>query len=283
MKTYIKFIKIYLNFLSYIAPKYGGKVAIKIFQKVRIRKIKKREEDFYKKAKTFTLKQEVYSNSFSINYYELGNPNNHLVFLVHGWDSNAGSLSQFAFELAKTHYVISLDLPAHAYSKGTHTNLFECKTAFINLINHIQPKQKFSVIAHSFGAAVITYALAETNYHINKIVLLSANNKIKIIFDDYQKLIGFNDRIYLEVSKWIKRITNEELEDLILSEKAKKIKFNNFLIIHDKFDKVLPFKSATEIKEAIPKATLIPFEKIGHYRMLWNKEVLNETIRFIRK
>ena len=280
MKLYLKFIKIYLNFLSVVHPNYGGKIAIKIFQKVRIRKIKPKEEAFYQKAKAFLLENSTTKKEFK--YYELGNPQGKVIFLVHGWDSNAGSLSRFAFELANKNYrVISLDLPAHAHSEGTHTNLFICKDALISLINHIKPKEAFSIIGHSFGSAVAAYALAELNYPINKIVLLSANNVMRIIFDDYQKLIGFNDVIYHQVAKWVKNVIDEDLDSLVLSDKLKLINFNDLLIIHDKFDKVIPFPSATEIKEAIPKTKVIPFEKIGHYRMLWNDDVRKEVIQFI--
>ncbi len=278
MKFYLKLIKYYLNFLSVFTPKYGGKIAVRLFQKVRLREIKTREEPFYKNTQASILKV----NNQDMLFYELGNPKGNLIFLVHGWDSNAGSLSMFAFEFAKNNYrVISLDLPAHAKSQGTHTNLFECKDALIQLIKHVNPQQKFSIIGHSFGAAVTSYALAELDYKINKIVLLSANNIMKVIFDDYQKLVGFNDKIYNQVSLWTKQNFNQSLEELILSDKIKIIKYDELLIIHDKFDKVLPFKSALEIKEAIPTTKIIAFEKIGHYRMLWNKEVLKETIKFI--
>ncbi len=280
MKLYLKFIKYYLNFLSVVAPNYGGKIAIKIFQKVRIRKIKPKEELFYQKATHHSLKTE----QGNVQYYELGNPKGKLVVLVHGWDSNAGSLSQFAFKLADKNYrVISLDLPAHAHSEGTHTNLFICKDALINLIKHLNITGDFSIIGHSFGAAVSTYATAELNLPVNKMVLLSANNIMRVIFDDYQKLIGFNDIIYHQVANWVKNVIDEDLDSLVLTDKIKMINYGDLLIIHDKFDKVLPFESALEIKEVFPKATLIPFEKIGHYRMLWNEDVINETVKFIEK
>jgi len=282
MKLYLKLIKYYLNLFSYVAPKYAGKIAVKMFQKIRLRKIKPKEELFYQKAHSFSIKNKY--NNTAFKYYELGDPKGKLVFLIHGWDSNAGSLSQFAFELAKKEYrVISIDLPAHAYSKGTHTNLFICKDALVSLINHINPEEPFSIIGHSFGAAVATYAVAELDYPLNKIVLLSANNIMRTIFEDYQKFIGYNNIIHQEVCDWVKQTINDDLDSLVLSDKLKQINYNDLLIIHDKFDKVLPFDSALEIKEAIPNSKLIPFEKIGHYRMLWNEDVINETIKFINK
>lgn len=276
MNFSLKVIKYYLNFLTIFNSKYAGRIAVKLFQKIRIRKVKPKEEEFYEKAKKFTIKN---SNSVC---YELGNPKGKLVFLVHGWDSNAGSLSRFAFELATKNYrVISLDLPSHAYSKGTHTNLFECKDAVIKLINHINPKEPFDIFGHSFGAAVSVYSLSELNYSVNNIVLLSANNKMKQIFRDFQKMIGFNDKVYDQVAYWVKSIVHIDLENLILTDFIKKVAYKNLLVIHDKFDKILPFISALEIKEAFPETTLLSYEKIGHYRMLWNDDVVKKSIQFI--
>jgi len=106
---------------------------------------------------------------------------------------------------------------------------------------------------------------------------------MKTIFKDFQKFIGYNDIIHQEVCDWVKNTIDGDLDSLVLADNLKTIDYNDLLIIHDKFDKILPYQSAIEIKEAIPNATLIPFEKIGHYRMLWNDDVVRETINFIDK
>ncbi len=280
MKTYLKFIKYYLNLLSYIAPKYGGKIAVKIFQKVRIKKIKEIETDFYLKAKQFKIQRK---NAEELHCYEFGNPNGKLIFLVHGWNSNAGSLTRFAFEFAKKKYrVISFDLPAHANTKGTHTNLYDCKNAFKDLLQYINPKMPFHVISHSFGSAVIAFALSETNNKADKIILLSANNRLKEIFLEFQQFIGFNNTIFKHVAFWVKDIMKEDLSKMTIINRLKKVSFEEMLIIHDKSDKVIPYKNAIEIAKEINRVILKPFKKIGHYRMLWNKEVVNESLKFIQ-
>ncbi|MEE9350130.1 MAG: alpha/beta fold hydrolase [Flavobacteriaceae bacterium] len=281
MKLYLKFLKIYLNSLSYVFPKYGGKVAVRIFQKVRIKKIKRREQPFYEKAIKFNVKRETGED---LQCYEFGNPNGKLVFLVHGWNSNAGSLLQFVNALILNNYrIISLDLPGHALTKESNSNLYICKKSLQNLIEFIKPKDSFNIIGHSFGSAVLAYALSGTNYKVDNIVLLSANNKITEIFRDFQKLLGFNNRIFEQIEHWTKRIIKEDLSKMILSDKINNINFKKILIIHDKFDKVIPFHNATEIAGAIPNATLEAYEKIGHYRMLWNDDVVKKTITFIEK
>jgi len=282
MKIYLKFIKAYLNFLSVVAPKYGGKIAVNMFQKVRIKKIKEKELDFYNKSIHFRVKRV---GEEDLHCYEFGSKNKKVVFLIHGWDSNAGSLSRFAEELVKKNYrVISLDLPAHTNTKARHTNLFECSEAFKTLILHVNPKQPFDIISHSFGSSVAAYALANSiSYEVNKIVYLSANNNVESIFRHYQKMIGFNDIIYKEVGFWVKKIIKDDLSEMIIADKLRQASFDELLIIHDKYDKVIPHNNAQEIYDAIKNVQLVTFEKIGHYRMLWNEDVIKETIEFITK
>lgn len=281
MKYILQFYKYYLNFLSIFAPKYGGKIAINLFQKVRLKTPKRREQAFYKKVKAFKIpfKKEA------ISAYELGNPKGELVFLVHGWDSNAGSLSKLAFALSETnnYRIITFDLPAHHKSKYKYTNLFEAKNAFKTVLNFIHPTQQFNVVAHSFGAAVTAFSLSEVDYKVNKIVFLSGNDSLEDVFRQFQKMIGFNDKIYKEVANWTHKIIKQPIEELVVSNRLKQINFSQLLIIHDKFDKVIPFKNAQSIYQKTPNSVLKPFEKIGHYRMLWNDAVIKETLKFLKR
>jgi len=279
MKISFLATKIFLNILGIIAPRTSAKIAFNLFQKVRLKDLKKREMPFYDKVKSFNIALE----NDELHCYEMGNLNGKLVFMVHGWDSNAGSLLLFAEALAEKGYrVITFDLLAHHKSAKKYTNLFETKKAFKQLLKHINPKVPFSVIGHSFGASALAYTLSETHYKLDKIVLLSSNNKILEVFRGFQKFLGFNERVFQQAKSYIDEIIEEDFAKMETSKKLKAIDFNKLLIIHDKKDKIIPFYNAEQIHEAFPKkATLIPFERIGHYRMLWNKEVVQETVDFI--
>ncbi len=281
MKKIILFYKYYLNLLSVIAPKLGGKIAVNLFQKVRLKQPKRREKAFYEQAKEFKIPFE----KEAIFAYELGNPKGELIFLIHGWDSNAGSLGKVASALSETnrYRIIAFDLPAHHKSKQKYTNLYEAKNAFKTLLKFIKPTEPFHVVAHSFGAAVTAFSLSETDYTVNKIVFLSGNDVIEDVFKQFQKMIGFNDKIYKEVAKWTHKIIKQPLNELVVSDRLKQIDFNKLLLIHDKYDKVIPFKNAESTHQKIPNSVLKPFEKIGHYRMLWNDDVVKETVTFLEK
>jgi pimeloyl-ACP methyl ester carboxylesterase len=280
MKIYIKLVKYFLNFSSIFSTNYAGKIATKAFQKVRITKIKKREQNFYQKAiyNTLPFQQKT------IHYYEFGVKNKPIIFLVHGWESNAGSLSQFAFKFTELGYrVISIDFPGHGKAPGTHTNMFECKNMLKALIEHINPIEEFSVIGHSFGSGASSYALSEGKYKVNKLVLLTSINKISDVFYGFKKIVGFNDKVYQSVLKHIEKIGGEKIENMVISDKLNTANYHEMMIIHDEFDKVISIKKAKEIEQLTQRSSLKIFQKIGHYRMLWNDDVLKETVNFITK
>ena len=189
MSWQIYILRFYFKSISLIIPKFAGLKAFKLFQKVRIKNIRKREEAFYKEVHHF----KVGSPKEDLLCYEIGSENKNLVFLLHGWESNAGSLSKFAFQLSKNNYrVISFDLPGHAKYQSNYTNLIECREAFSKVIECIKPDKPFSVIAHSFGSAVCTYTLSKLNYKLDKLVFLTSPNSILEIFKDFKNLIGLS-------------------------------------------------------------------------------------------
>ena len=269
-----------LNFISYFAPKLAANQSVNIFSKVRIKTIKEKEQWLYDNAKQFYCDTPFEK----ISCYELGNPNGKLIFLVHGWDSNAGSLSHFAKSLKNDYRIISLDLPAHGKNKKEGTNLYESKEALKSVLKHIQPKDRFDTISHSFESSVVSIALSELpEFKADKVVLLSSNNEIEDVFVDFRKLIGFNNTVYKELLKVVKEVFGKDISEIVIADYLKSAEFNQLLLIHDTKDKVISFKNSERINDEVAKTQLIPFIKIGHYRMLWHEEVLNTTLIFLKK
>ena len=279
MKIQLRILQVYFRIVSFLTPKLGGLHAFKLFQKVRRKNIKKNEENFYKKAKHF----KIPSKKEDILCYELGDVKGDLVFLVHGWESNSGSLSKFAFKLAdKGHRVVSFELPGHAKTKSKYTNLYECKEAFKNVLDFIAPKTPFSLVSHSFGSAVSTYTLSQLNYEVDKIIFLTAPNSLYDVFYDFKRLIRLSDASFSHVLNRAKSLIKEDVKKVNIAEKLNDVSFSKLLIVHDQSDKVIPFKNSQTIKEKNHNRTeLKRYNKIGHYRMLWNDNVLEDTLQFI--
>ena len=279
MKFQLQFLRFYFKVSSVLTPRWSAFQAFKLFQKVRKKRIRKREEAFYSVARHF----KVPSLDEDVLCYELGEVKGDLIFLVHGWESNAGSMSRFAFDLASKGYrVLSFELPGHAKTKSNYSNLFLCKEAFKSVLKFVAPKEPFTVVSHSFGSAVSTYTLSELDYTVDKFIFLTSPNSLFEVFNDFKKFIGLTERSFTYVLKRATSLLNEDVRTVNVDEKLAKISYSKLLLLHDKFDKIIPIKNSEKIQRTNDeKAELKTYNKIGHYRMLWNDNVIEDTLQFI--
>lgn len=272
-------VKTYFGLSSILAPEKTGKKSFELFQKVRKKSVREREQLFFKEARAF----KVHAENEPIDCFELGNPNGPLVFLVHGWDSNAGSLSKLSTKFAEANYrVITFNLPGHAFYRSSSTNLLECKIAFEAVLDFVKPTAPFSVVSHSFGSAVVANGLANTDYEVDKLVFLTNPNRVEDIFIEFKEIIGLRKKAYKSLVKHTTKILGAPINTLDVTTNLGKIDFDRLLMIHDKHDAVLPYQNSFDINSEILNAQLISFEKIGHYKMLWNDEVVGRTLAFVQ-
>ena len=279
METQLKLIRLYFKMLSGVSPKLSANQAFKTFQKIRIKSIRKREEVFYKEARHYKL---PHANHEDLDIYEFGNPEGRIAFLVHGWESNAGCMYRFAKELSEKDYrVIALNLPAHAFYQKGATNLLECKVAFRHLLDYINPNESFDTISHSFGSAVVANALANSDYRVDRMVFLTNPNKVENIFRQFQEIIHLPEAPFELLLDKVNDLLGKDMSTMDVQNVLQQINHGKLLMLHDVHDKVLPFSNSVEINQAVETAELVEFEKVGHYRMLWNDEVVNKATQFI--
>lgn len=267
----IKLIQTYFRMASAIAPKMAGNQAFELFQKPLNKKVRKKELSFYSVAKSFKIKHYLED----IHCYELGNPAGPMVLMVHGWESNAASMSGLALKLAENgHHVILFNLPAHGYSTLKKANLKICKEVFLEVLNHLNPKQPFSVVSHSFGSAVTAYALSKTSYHVDQLIFLTSPNQITTIFEDFSNFIGLSSKAHKQLCQRAENILHEPLTKVRVDHLSEKISYDKLLLIHDTYDKIIPKSSAIDIYNEWPNSELQLLEKTGHYKMLWDDQVI---------
>ena len=275
----LKLIRAYFGLSSAIAPKRTGARSFGLFQKVRIKNIREREELFYSKTRKFNVAYE----KEIIDGFEMGSPEGKLVILVHGWESNAGSMSQLANKLAELDYrVVAFNLPGHAFYKASTTNLLECKLAMKTVLNFLQPTESFSVIAHSFGSAVVANGLSNTNYKVDRLVFLTNPNKVEDIFIEFKETIGLSKKAYSSLIKSTTQLLGAPISTLDVDTNLKQINFEKLLMIHDVNDQVLPYSNSQKIHSELDNSQLITLEKVGHYKMLWTDEVVDKATAFVQ-
>lgn len=270
METQLKIIRTSFKLLSRIMPELAGKFAFRLFQTTRKKRMSAQEMAFYQNAERFIICHE----KEDIIAYRLGNPTGKLVFLVHGWESNAGSMAGIAYSLVQCGFnVITFDLPAHGHSRLRRTNLMECYYAFKAVLDYFKPRN-FSVISHSFGSAVSSYTLSKTVYEPEHLVFLTSPDHILDIFEDFSRMVSLGEKAYYHFLKIVQSIVPEPLSQVAVSQMTQDISYKSLLLIHDRFDKIIPFGNSVRFYQQLDNTVLEPFERIGHYRMLWNDDVI---------
>ena len=95
--------------------------------------------------------------------------------------------------------------------------------------------------------------------------MLSTPDKITDIFVDFKKdhflLALRHSKTWLPKwrATWVKK-----LDEVSIARMASRINYDQLSIIHDEFDKVLPYSNSFNVFQQAPKASLTTFEKIGH-------------------
>ncbi|MBL4624000.1 MAG: alpha/beta hydrolase [Flavobacteriales bacterium] len=280
MEVELKLIGVYFTIMSKINSNLAAEQAFKLFQKPRKIPFKKREQKFFDTANRFT----VDSGMGEIMCYDIGKPDGEIVFLVHGWDSNAGSMSGIGTALAgQGYYVVSFDLPAHGMSKEKYANLLTSKIAMKAVVNRVKTDKPISVVSHSFGSFVTAIALSEMNVVVKNLIYLTTPDKAPTIFEYYRDLIKLGDKPYQLMVKKAEELLNAPLESMNVLEKTSLITFEKLTLIHDKHDKILPYENSLNLNLKISNSELISFEKVGHYRMLWNEQVIEKISKLMQR
>ena len=265
----LKFYQRYIRFLSFIAPKIAANIAFKLFCTPINKKLREREIEVIKTAQADDIKFE---DTF-IKKYTWGNGPK-IALLVHGWESNAGSLGAFVKLLNDHDYkVIAFDCPAHGQSGGKQTTLFRNSDAALlicNQIGHIDV-----AITHSFGSVVLMNAILHNKkLSLKKLIMITTPNAMQKAFDDFYHLLNINNHVKKLIEEKVEKMYHVKIKDMTASTLCHKIHLDHVMIIHDKQDKVIPYHNAETVAKSLKNCLLVPIENAGHYKILWDKRVI---------
>lgn len=264
----LKFYQSYLKTLSLVSPKLAANIAFKLFCTPINKKLRDREIEVIKTAQSENIQFE---DTF-IKKYTWGKGNK-TALLVHGWESNAGSLGAFVKILNENNYkVIAFDCPAHGQSGGKQTTLFRNSDAALlicNQIGHID-----LAITHSFGSVVLMNAILHNKeISLNKLIMVTTPNEMKKAFDDFYYLLRINIKVQQKMEQKVEKMYQVKIKDMTASMLCHQIHLEHVMIIHDPKDKVIPFHNAETVANSLKNCKLIPIENAGHYKILWDKRV----------
>ena len=274
----LKLFRIYFKMVGTVMPKVAASQALGIFIRPRKRYHTKRYAALLAKAEKF----EVISNKLKINGYIWKN-NGPTVMLAHGWETGGLHMGAFIEPLWKQGFqVIIFDGPAHGASEGRTATLPDFAQAMLKIYQQVGPIQY--MIGHSFGGFASVFLAAEYAQEVDlkKIVLISVPNKLTRVLEDFARVLQLSPRVANQMRQLIKSTYQTDLQDIETSKLGQHIHTEKLLVIHDRYDQVLPFHNALEIAHDLPQAELLETQYLGHNRLLKDSRVIDRVIGFLK-
>lgn len=275
---YMKLIPWAFASLGRLFPRLAARAAYHFFSKPRVRAVHKTSDELIESARPF----EVLYGKIILTCYEWGKGEK-TVLLVHGWESRGTAMRTFVPGLVASGYrVVALDAPAHGNSGGHHTNQPHFSGAIQAVINQVGTVH--GIITHSFGGASSTYALAhlDNSIEIEKLVLIGVPASTQKVASNYMKLIHLPPRARkLFQNAMRKRVNGLPFKELDVVNALAKVKVREVLVVHDKFDRSVPFDSAEAIFERYNHASMLVTQGFGHYKLMKHPDVIERVVAFV--
>lgn len=267
-----KLIGFVINSISYVSASYAAKLAIQLFSKPRKGKLNASEATFLNTAK----QQQFKKGNINIQTYKWAGSEK-TVLLVHGWESNSFRWQALVKTLkAKNYTIVAIDAPAHGATSGNTFNAVIYAECIAKVTQHFKPQ---IIIGHSVGGMATVFALKNHKMpSVTTTVLLGAPDCFRDILNSYVKLMGFSKRVNTAIDAHILEKFNYTPDGFSTAAFCETVS-TRCLIIHDKKDRIIPFKDGIAIHKAFKNATFISTKGFGHG--LKSETVYNHILTFL--
>lgn len=263
-----------LNATSLVSSRYASKKALNLFASPRKGRYNPSQLKVINSAKQSHLN---YENLKIATYHWQGTEPT--ILLAHGWESNASRWDYFLNDLQTKNYnIIALDAPAHGNSDGKQFNAL-LYAEFISVVAKTYKPQ--IIVGHSVGGMSTVfcqyYAQLRT---VEKLVLLGAPAHFTGVFSRYKSMMGYNSRISSGLDNLVKERFGQPVDYFSAANFARSIEASS-LIIHDKYDKIIPYEDALLFANRFKNAQLMTTKGLGHG--LRSNDINTAIINFIEQ
>ena len=265
------------KFLQAISPKLVTRFAARLFTTPLKHKIPKRELGMEANSTKTTV--HIPKINKDIVVYQYGQSKNK-VLLVHGWSGRGTQLFKIADELLLNGFsTISFDAPAHGKSKSKTTLMPEFIASILEIEKQFGPFDY--AIGHSLGGMSILNAIKQ-GLTLKKAVIVGSGNLIIDILDEFVSKLELKPKIATLMKEHFEKSFGIEMESYSASFAAQSVKIP-VLVIHDENDDEIPIQAAHHIHENLEKGEIYTTKKLGHRKILGDKNVIEKILNFIKK
>lgn len=267
-----KIYGIFLNILALINPKKAAEKAFYIFCTVRKGRILPHQKIYLDPNKKEVL--TIADHTIQTYGWE---SKGETVLLIHGWESNTWRWHKLIEKLTEANYnIIAFDAPAHGNSSGKYLYVPLYAEILQGLITKYKP---IHLVGHSVGGMTVLYnEYKNTNETVKKIVTIGSPSEFHEIMSHFQKLLGFNAKVYSALANYIKARFGFTIREFSTSSYAK-TNTKKGLLFHDKFDKIAPYHASEQVHANWKNSQFISTKGLGH--SMHQDEVNRQIVSFL--
>lgn len=286
----LSLFRLIFKYLGVLFPSLIGRWAYKLwFQSHRSKVIPKREQNWLKTA-TRIEAVDVTIDAFGIGTLPVmtycwenseSNQDSPLIMLVHGWTGRGSQMGAFTEPLLKAGFrVLAFDNHAHDKTPGNSTHIFIQSAVQRALAEKLGPI--FGIVAHSFGGMVTPYSLSQ-GMQTQKVVCISPPSHFDFLLERFTTSLHLPKGIQNYMVNRFKREYGDDLVERVSSTNTSKtLGHIPALIIHDEDDQDVPISEAELLYQAWPNSIMQITKGLGHRSILYNAQVIENTVDFLK-
>jgi len=199
------------------------------------------------------------------------------VLLLHGWGGSAAQLAPLAEALAAAGLgAVALDGPAHGASSGRVASLVHFADALVTAARATGAR---AALGHSFGGAAVAYA-ALRGLPLDAAVIVGAPSTPIPFFQRFADALALDRPRRSALRAALEDRVGVPMDTLELPRHVP-AGAPPLLVVHDRGDREVPYDDGAAYATAWPEARLLPTEGLGHWRVLRDRQVLDEAVAFI--
>ncbi|VAW91026.1 hypothetical protein MNBD_GAMMA21-2075 [hydrothermal vent metagenome] len=272
----VQIMQVLFKWLGVIWPWLAASLAYRIWFKTPRYPVSNRELKWLELAKhDFTV---IDGRKISVMRWGACSPG--YILLIHGWSGRGSQLGRFVNSInSKGLGVISFDAPGHGQSDGKSTNAYQIASVINELIK--QYGMPRAIIAHSFGGISAALAIREHSLSVPCLVTISCPTDPYYLVDGFRTYLNLNDKVMNIFNQKLYRKFSATIYDDISADKNLAQTSVKLLVVHDKKDSIVSWRQSEKLHAAVTGSTTLYTSGLGHSRILRDKDVIEQVLKFI--
>jgi len=258
--------------LDAVAPELSARVMLGRFVRPR----RKRDADYRDRLPPGAQPLSLQHQGKTLTGWQWGQTGP-AVLLAHGWEDHSGSLLRFVQPLRAMGYrVLCLDAPGHGLSPAGDTHLLDCSQALEAMTRAHGPFD--SIVAHSFGATAVSVMLARSpGLAPSRLVLIAPMRDMEQHLEVFADIAGLSSERTERLRGLVATHIGCPPRALSAVQAIRQLEAPG-LVVHDRFDPVIPYAVGASLAQSWRGARLISTENLGHRRVLACPQVLDAVL-----